>query len=126
VSIRLRMTVLYSAILALTLILFSGVLYVFYAQYTIGLLARDLELAAGRVVGMWSRALASGGRVMGEGMPDAPNMERVWRTWQPSELSELRVRDVMRVLGPDGALVDLPINQDAEGLALSPAGLVQL
>ena len=54
-SIRLRLTLIYSTILALTLIVFSAVLYNIQARYTLGILESDLRRAAGGLVQAWAR-----------------------------------------------------------------------
>ena len=49
-SIRLRLTLLYSAILALTLILFGFALYNIQARYTLNALKEDMSFGSGRLV----------------------------------------------------------------------------
>ena len=52
-SIRLRLTLMYSLILALVLVIFSTVLYVAQTQYTLSIVESDLSQAAmGAVAGL--------------------------------------------------------------------------
>ena len=57
-SIRLRLTLLYSAILALTLIIFGVVLYSIQAAITLLSLKRDLTLGSERFIAEALRAEA--------------------------------------------------------------------
>ena len=55
-SIRLRFTLLYSTILALTLVIFGVALYTIQAQNTLNALKRDLSASAGDLarVTLWT------------------------------------------------------------------------
>jgi signal transduction histidine kinase len=126
VSIRLRLTLIYSAILALTLVLFSAVLYNIQARYTLGILESDLSRAARGLAMTWSRFRF----VPGHDGP-FPNQgaqpDNRTNPFMPG-LRELRTRDVVRLLGPDGSVLDLNVNQqdiDLE-LLISAEGLEQL
>jgi signal transduction histidine kinase len=120
VSIRLRLTLIYSAILALTLIVFSGVLYGIQARYTLNILETDLSRIAASLAGTWMRFHTVPGR---DGPAPAPDGPPAW-----PGLRDLRVRDAIRILGPDGTVLDLNLNQQDSDLNLpvSEAGLEQL
>jgi len=114
-SIRLRLTLLYSAILALTLVIFSGILYTIQSRYTLNIVKNDLLANAKRIVPLL---------LMVERGPDrAPPMP-----WQERalELRELRMRDVVRILDREGVPLDLTINENTQDLPLGQEGLEQL
>lgn len=114
-SIRLRLTLLYSAILALTLVIFSSILYTIQSRYTLNIVENDLLTSASRIVPM----LLMGERVSGR-TPPAPWQERGF------ELRDVRTRDVVRILDAQGVPLDLEINQDTQDLSLGKEGLEQL
>jgi signal transduction histidine kinase len=114
-SIRLRLTLLYSAILALTLIAFSGVLYALQAQYTLNIVKNDLVTSANRVIPL----VFFTGRARGHG-PFPPMMDRALET------RVLRTRDTVRLLDAAGVPFDVPVNEGSEDLVLSQEGLEQL
>jgi two-component system OmpR family sensor kinase len=119
-SIRLRLTLLYSAILALTLTVLSVALYVTQARYTLGSHKRDLELQARRITLWVARAVV---------LPERRGMRREGPfPPQPAplgeqDLRELRSRDTVRILDREGTVLDLPINQEGDGLPLSDKSL---
>jgi signal transduction histidine kinase len=118
-SIRLRLTLLYSVILALTLVAFSLLLYGTQAQYTLNVQKQDLELSTQRIALGLSKMYAGPGR-----LDRAPGMRNTDRpgAFGVRELRDLRVRDVVRVLDADGIAIDLPVNQEDETLPLSDEG----
>jgi two-component system OmpR family sensor kinase len=123
VSIRLRLTLLYSAILALTLILFSAVLYTSQARSTLNILERDLSRAAKGLAGLAHArfTMLQEGRSPGMGVPRPDRWGQPW-----PELRDLRTRDTIRLLGSDGSILELGINEQSVDLPLSQAGLEQL
>jgi len=114
-SIRLRLTLLYSAILALTLVVFSSILYVIQSQYTLNIVKNDLLSNANRIVPMLLMGDRSWNRP-----PAFPQTER------GLELRDLRTRDVVRILDTGGVPFDLTINENAQDLPLGEEGLAQL
>lgn len=114
-SIRLRLTLLYSAILALTLIAFSAILYTTQARHTLNIIKNDLVMNANRAIPLLVFGERSWDRV-----PPSP------RTPAGLEMGELRTRDTVRLLNADGTPFDLPLNQESEDLPLSTEGLEQL
>ena len=134
-SIRLRMTLLYSTILALTLIVFSTTLYTIQARQTLAALRRDLALTAERLVVAWSRPLMDAGRPFARPWPNAasaqgatatPEASEPWARLSEGVLRELRRRDALSVLDAQGAVFDLPGNPHAMELPLSDEALDRL
>ena len=127
-SIRLRLTLLYSAILAFTLIAFSAVLYAAQSQYTLNIVENDLAKNSGQIALGWERTHQTFGwrgpgpwmARRGESGDDRPfqDLERLVVGAHP--------RDILRMLDADGALLDLPVNDNVEDLPLSQQGLAQL
>jgi signal transduction histidine kinase len=118
-SIRLRLTVLYSVILALTLTAFSLALYLVQAQYTLGSHKRDLEMQARRIALGVTRALTEPERR--DVRPGTPFRDRLF-PFDGQQLRDLRARDRVHVLDAQGNPVDLPANQGDEALPLSEGG----
>jgi len=119
-SIRLRLTLWYTAVLALTLIAFSMVLYVIQARYTLSTQRRDLALeaqriAAGviRIVTLRERSRPWPESAGPQGSGSFPEEERIG----------LRSRDATRLLDASGAVVDHPLNEVSTALPLSHEGL---
>ena len=117
-SIRLRLTVLYSVILALTLIAFGAALFLVHSQYTLTLLRNDLVRTVGRAALLVYRSPLVGVP------PPVPRRPERWG-FEVGELllRELRTRDLIQILDSEGAPVDHPVNQQDEALPLSEAGL---
>jgi two-component system OmpR family sensor kinase len=117
-SIRLRLTVLYSAILALTLIAFGAALFLVHSQYTLTLLRNDLVRTVGRAALLVYRSPLVGVP------PLVPRRPERWG-FEVGELllRELRTRDLIQILDSEGAPVDHPVNQQDDALPLSEAGL---
>ncbi len=139
-SIRLRMTLLYSTILALTLIAFSTTLYTIQSQQTLATLQQDLAMTAERLVMAWSRArpMMDAGRFFPRPWPNAssaqdamgaqptPDPSEPWAGISEGMLREFRRRDTLSVLDAEGMAFDLPGNQDSLDLPLSNEGLAYL
>jgi len=127
VSIRLRLTLIYSTILALTLVVFSAVLYNIQARYTLGILEGDLSRAAKGLAMTWARFRFIPGR---DGPSPSQNGQPPDNPNNPFGLGlrDLRVRDAVRLLGPDGSILDLNVNQQDIDLDLpiSAKGMEQL
>jgi two-component system OmpR family sensor kinase len=118
-SIRLRLTVLYSAILAGTLIAFSLALYLIQARYTLSFQRQDLISQARRLALGVARAYTFRDR---RGLrPGAPPPGPPGPLGE-QELQELRSRDLVRVLDTDGSRLDLALDQDTERLPLGEKG----
>jgi two-component system, OmpR family, sensor kinase len=123
-SIRLRLTLIYTVILALTLVVFGTALYTVQAQYTLDSLKRDLrqsmEVISRSVLLAPDRLIIP--RLAPERVPPMPfeNFS------EAPEFQGLREREIVRVLDATGALVASPFGLDEEALPLSEAGLQAL
>jgi len=126
-SIRLRLTLLYSALLALTLILFSTVLYAAQARYSRRIIQSDLIKTANQLTVGWERMhQAPGWHGPGHDTPpDPPRDERILENLQQVLLAR-RARDIIRLLGPEGEVLALPQNEQITTLPLSKQGFDQL
>jgi signal transduction histidine kinase len=120
-SIRLRLTLLYSAILALTLVAFSAILYAIQAQYTLSVLRRDLAQSAQRVSGrvvmaarFWERTNAR---------PGVPRPIPEEGEFGQQALRDLRVRDIVHVYDAHGTAIEGMFGWSDDPLPLSDAGL---
>jgi two-component system OmpR family sensor kinase len=112
-SIRLRLTLLYSAILALTLIIFSTVLYFGHAQATFRDYQRRLADRAGAVAGREQPPLPVGG-----GGPLPPPAGGPLPPPSPRESFYVQIRN------PEGEVIEYdPSLGDTVVLPLSDAGL---
>ncbi len=127
-SIRLRLTLLYSAILALTLMIFSVALYAAQAQSTLNLVRNDLAKSADPIV----NGLTHAQRNLGWPAPiawvaqrEGPEGERAREVLQPL-VRDRRPRDLIRILDAGGAILDLPMNDETTQLSLSAEGLAHL
>jgi signal transduction histidine kinase len=120
-SIRLRLTLLYSAILALTLIVFGVTLYSIQARDSLNLLQRDLALSSGRLTDAALRIAASPPPVLGQPEPPPPRPFDEFTGEQAFQ--ELREREIVRVLDAAGNLMASPFGRVEDALPLSAEGL---
>jgi signal transduction histidine kinase len=126
-SIRLRLTLLYSSILALTLILFSGVLYAVQARSSMAIIEQDLRKSAETMVMAWTRFH----RGIADGIGPRPDprdlgyRDEAQRVLQPV-MRERVGRDVVQVLDADGEPLPLPVNQDVDVFSISDDALVEI
>lgn len=120
-SIRLRFTLLYNAILALTLAVFGLSLYFVQASTTYQALQRDLERSSERLEDAVLRVYLTPNPGMPSpfsappGKPENDSGEQVFR--------ELPEREVLRVFDTGGMLVASPFNRSGDDVPLSSAGL---
>lgn len=127
-SIRLRFTLLYSAILVITLAAFGITLYVIQSQTTLNALKKDLTHS--------SQTMEAA--VLRSGDPKGPTPDsQPPREQQPppvpfedfsddQEFQKLSEREIVRVLDNTGALVASPFGRSEDALPLSDAGLQAL
>ena len=127
-SIRLRLTLLYSAILAVTLIAFSTVLYAIQARNTLSIVQQDLVANARRVAEMISRSLLRADPVHPPWRipQDGTTQESGFILVQPLLPLELRLRDSVHIFDVDGVLLDIALNEQSEGFEINGEGLVLL
>lgn len=120
-SIRLRLSLFYSAVLALTLVVFGLLLYFVQSEFTYSTIKRDLSNNAERIVQSIERA-----------MMRMPPTSRPSFIPIPMELlgdqtfEDVRTRDVIRILDVHGGLAVSPFSRDTEALPLSEVGLAAL
>lgn len=116
-SIRLRLTLLYSAILALTLAVFGIALYSLQSQYTLNSLKQDLRTSAETI---------NDSLIHIPPPAQANNGDRTipFREFS-SDIFFLRLpeREIARVLDPEGKLIASPNGMSEEALPLSKEGL---
>lgn len=118
-SIRLRFTLLYNAILALTLAVFGLGLYIIQAQSTYQALKHDLERSSARLEEAILRTLSN----PQAGEPVDPPPPHTDDFAGEQVFKELPEREILRVLDPDGLLVVSPFGRTAETLPLDSEGL---
>ncbi len=122
-SIRLRFTLLYSVILALTLAVFGVSLYSIQARTTLDALKKDLVRSSETL----GSSLTHFTLMFGAITPFPP------RDYQPpvpfqdfsggQAFQDLREREIMRVLDADGNLLASPMGRSTDALPLSAEGL---
>src|SRR5574340_251242 len=112
-SIRLRLTLLYTIILALTLAVFGAALYLIQAQSTLNALKEDIAMSSE----MLARSIFS--NYLNPTVMEHPSEQRVQIPFEvisgEQALKDLREREIVRILSPDGTLVASPF---ATGKAL--------
>ncbi|GAB4490153.1 MAG: HAMP domain-containing sensor histidine kinase [Anaerolineales bacterium] len=113
-SIRLRFTLLYNAILALTLTIFGLSLYFIQAQTTLNALKQDLERGSQGI----------GAMILRTGSPQPSQFPQPFNDFSGEKaFRELPERQIVRILDPAGNLVASPFGLPQEALPLSTAGL---
>jgi signal transduction histidine kinase len=123
-SIRLRLTLLYSAILALTLIVFGVALYSIQAQDTLNALRRDLVLSSNKLVEAALRTSMPRQPDLSQQQPPPP---RSFDQFSGDQVfQELREREIVRILDAEGNLVASPFGREEDALPLSDVGLAAL
>ena len=121
-TIRLRLTLLYTVILASTLFVFGLILYTIQAQTTLNALKRDLNVAGERLSGtiLW---VITRPDMSTEVSPPLVPLDLL--SDDPS-FRGLRERVIVRVLDAKGTLITSPFGPDQESLPLSEEGLRSL
>lgn len=119
-SIRLRITVLYTLILAITLCIFGGALYFIQSQSTMDSVRRDLVLSANRLSEAVARtSLLFHRPPMSGEMPPLPFGEFS----SDQAFQAFPEREIARVLDAQGRLVASPFGRAGDDLPLSEEGL---
>ncbi|HET9913742.1 MAG TPA: HAMP domain-containing sensor histidine kinase [Anaerolineales bacterium] len=122
-SIRLRFTLLYTLILALTLTLFGAALYGFQARDTLTSLQQDLRMGANKLA---EAALKT------DSPPHPPELEEARPPIPFDQFSKDQAfqafpeRETGRILDPNGNLVSSPFGREEDSLPLSEEGLQTL
>jgi len=125
-SIRLRFTLLYTFILALTLTIFGVALYVIQSRSTLDSLKRDLMDGANRLADATLRTDSPDFQPApppdGGDRPPVPFDEFS----SDQEFQSFREREIARVLDSNGSLVASPFGRQEDELPLSTEGLQAL
>jgi two-component system OmpR family sensor kinase len=122
-SIRLRLTLLYSTILALTLIVFGAALYFVQAQWTLNWLKKDLSISSERI---GQSILFGYTHPNQQELNPPPPQPPLGNLSTDQAFQGLREREIVRVLDTNGAFVASPVSSDQTALPLSAAGLQAL
>ncbi len=123
-SIRLRLTLLYSAILTLTLLVFGVALYTFQARDTLNALKLDLIIGSEKLVEAALRA-DFGNQPPNDRRHDAP--PKTFDEFSGEQaFQDLREREIVRILDGEGNLIASPFGRAEDALPLSPEGLITL
>jgi len=124
-SIRLRLTLLYSAILTLTLLVFGLALYSIQARDTLNALKMDLRLSSEKMV---EAALKTNNAPPPQDMaPHQPPPPQSFDEFSSDQIfQDLREREIVRILDADGNLVASPFGRQEDALPLSAEGLAAL
>ena len=124
-TIRLRLTLLYSLILALTLIVFGISLYTFQSQDTLNSLKQDLIVKSNKFIAPLQRAPL--GFIAHETLLPEPPPPRTFNQFSNEQaFQNLREREIVRVLDAFGNLVASPFGQSEDALPLSDEALQTL
>ena len=124
-SIRLRFTLLYTTILALTLAIFGFVLHGIQEQETLNSLKRDLNLSSGKIVEALHK---NGSRLISDGFgKQHPSPPVSYENFSDDQaFQEYPEGEITRVLDGEGKLVASPFGRQTDTLPLSPQGLAAL
>ncbi len=124
-SIRLRLTLLYSLILALTLLVFGAALYTLQARQTLAALEADLRINGEKIVQSVLRIYLYPGQPP-EGDANRPPPPESF--FDAPDFRQLREREIVRLLDSAGVFIASPFGEAAElePLPLSAEGLAAL
>ncbi len=122
-SIRLRLTLLYSVILAVTLLVFSFALYTVQAQNTLSALKHGLSVNSEGLSQLVLRAYRSPMPPVPERPPEPERRPPLENLSDEQAFQQLREREIARVLDVEGNLVASPFAGAQGALPLSPEGL---
>jgi len=120
-SIRLRFTLLYTFILALTLTIFGFALYTIQSQDTLRSLKKDLSLGANKLAEASLRTDSRPSPPDGQDFPPPPIRFDEFSSEQ--EFQSFPEREIGRVLDVNGNLVSSPFGREEDALPLSAEGL---
>jgi signal transduction histidine kinase len=124
-SIRFRLTLLYSTILTLTLIIFGVALYSIQAQDTLNALKLDLSLSSDKLAEAALRT-ASPPLPRDTERHEAPPPRPFDEFSSDQAFRDLREREIARIMDADGNLIASPFGRAEDALPLSDEGLAAL
>lgn len=122
-SIRLRFTLLYTLILALTLTIFGVALYTLQARDTLDSLKQDLVLGANKLAEATLRTDSRPAPPPDESFPNPIPFDEFS---SEQEFQSFPEREIARVLNASGQLVASPFGREGDTLPLSDEGLQAL
>lgn len=127
-SIRLRFTLLYNAILALTLLIFGASLYAIQSHATYDALKNDLIRSSSTLGASMLQTLSVSGKItlpvmQASQSAAAPNQGPFDNFSKEDAFIKLPEREIVRILDQSGVLVASPNGSHDEQLALSAKGL---
>ncbi|HPH94831.1 MAG TPA: ATP-binding protein [Anaerolineaceae bacterium] len=124
-SIRLRLTLLYSAILGLMLICFSLILYFSQSESTLNAIQQDLAFISANLVNeaAWVSMTPPEGTSNPNGNPPPPMGNNLGG--EPA-FKQVQEREIVRILDPQGSLISSPYNTEGAALPLSDTGLATI
>ena len=122
-SIRLRFTLLYTLILAVTLSIFGVVLYFIQSKDTLRAIEQDLTLSANRLA---EAALRAESRPLPDNSLPPPDPIPFDEFSSDQAFQVFPEREVRRILDADGNLVTSPFGRQEDVLPLSEEGLQTL
>jgi two-component system OmpR family sensor kinase len=123
-SIRLRFTLLYSFILALTLVIFGAALYTIQAQNTLNALKNDISASANNLaqVTLWTYLHPN----QAGPSPDRPPAIQADRLSGEQAFRNSRERQIVRVLDANGNILASPFGANEDPLPISAKGMTVL
>lgn len=120
-SIRLRLILLYSGILFLTLLVFGVTLYTIQAQDTLESLKNDLRQASDRLANL---AISPENQTPRDAANQDPPPPKTFNDYSDEPVfQDLREREIVRILDGEGNLVASPFGRNEDALPLSAEGL---
>ncbi|MDX9955993.1 MAG: HAMP domain-containing sensor histidine kinase, partial [Anaerolineae bacterium] len=122
-SIRLRLTLLYTLILALTLLLFGAALYTVQAQGTLNALKEELSRSGENTAQMVLRFYRGASALPPDPPPGEDHRPPLQDLSAEPVFQQLREREIVRVLDAEGVLVATPFAAASAALPLSAEGL---
>jgi signal transduction histidine kinase len=121
-TIRLRLTLVYSGILALILVIFGVGLYSIQSQDTLNALKDDLISSSNQFADVLQRTPVI--IFSNEDLPGNPPPPRTFNQFSDAPaFQDVREREILRVLDPDGNLLASPFGQAEDALPLSAEAL---
>lgn len=124
-SIRLRFTLLYTFILALTLTVFGFTLYAIQAQSTLDSLKQDLQMGANKTADVALRS-DSPDETRDPPPDDGHKPPVSFDEFSNGDFQAFPEREIVRILDPLGNLVASPFGREEDELPLSAEGLQTL
>ena len=125
-TIRARLTLVYSSILGVTLVIFGLALYSIQARDTLDSLKQDLYQSSDKFIEAVLRTSFTPPPVDGQD-PREPIPPKPFNEFSDEQAFEgVREREIVRVLDVEGNLVASPFGRDKDALPLSEEGLVAL